>query len=111
MLLEIAFLLSIVVNVGLAYMVNAGQKREEHYERTLVLIATAIDNIYREIRRVDYQGWFENDDEVGHIFRNIKELVGIMYTIVIVEDEDEQGGFIDDGQTGEEDQEEQELLY
>ena len=94
-----------LVILTLCALLYFSRGRESLLKKTLITHATAVENVYRQMVELDYRGWFQEDDEVGVVFEDLKNHVVLLRSIVIVDD-DQPGGEFD-----EEAQEEEQLLH
>ena len=79
MIIEILLGISVISNLVLLYGVRNLLKQNEQLEDTLseVVLNTTqtLTDTLEEMKRIDLRGSFESDDEVGFIFKEIKNTI------------------------------------
>ena len=75
MLLEISLALMIVLFVTTCYVIWNLNGKVELMEGWIVNFTNRIIATNKTIQEIDYKGYFEDDDEVGQIFNQLKDTV------------------------------------
>ena len=75
MLLEISLALMIVLFVTTCYVIWNLNGKVELMEGWIVNFTNRIIETNKTIQEIDYKGYFEDDDEVGQIFNQLKNTV------------------------------------
>lgn len=86
--------LSTAAATALFLLLRRSLQREEKLKQTLIVLSTAVQNVYQEMLEVDSLGWFREDDEVGSTFENLLQLVTILQQIVVVEDTEQEDAIV-----------------
>lgn len=75
MFLEISLVLVSVLFVTSCYVIWNITTKLEALEDWVTDFINTIEKIQMEIKKIDYKGYFEADDEVGEIFKQIKTTI------------------------------------
>ena len=75
MLLEISLALTIVLFVTSCYVIWNLNGKVELMEGWIVNFTNRIIETNKTIQEIDYKGYFEDDDEVGQIFNQLKDTI------------------------------------
>ena len=75
MIVEIVLGIFVVVCVVEGYVIWNLMSKQEQLEDWTESYIQKIGNVNRNIDEIDYKGYFEADDEVGQIFKQIKDEV------------------------------------
>jgi|TARA_R110000851_G_scaffold162379_1_gene306105 hypothetical protein len=75
MLLEISLTLMIVLFVASCYVIWNLNMKLESFEDWITDFINTIEKVQMDLKKIDYKGYFEADDEVGQIFNQIKTTV------------------------------------
>lgn len=67
--------LSICANILLFLIIKAGLAREEQLKEIIIELKGDFDKCLIDITDIDQRGMFESDDEVGAIFKGIKDVI------------------------------------
>jgi len=59
------------------------------YEDWITIFKKNTNSIYEEMKTIDERGSFEADDEVGVIFKSLRDLIGELNKYIIGETKDE----------------------
>jgi hypothetical protein len=75
MLLEISFILVSLLFATLSYVIWNLVTKQEMLEDWIEDFIQSVEKVNFDLKQVDYRGSFESDDEVGAIFKQIKEII------------------------------------
>ena len=75
MILEIILVLLAVLFVASCYVIWNTMKKMEQMEDWIDEYSTRMVNVNKTIKELDYKEYFEEDDEVGIIFKEIEKAV------------------------------------
>ena len=75
MFLEIGFVFMVLLFVTSCYVIWNLNTKLEALEAWIEDFINTIAKVQVELKKVDYKGYFEADDEVGQIFNQIKATV------------------------------------
>ena len=75
MILEISLVLMIILLVTSCYVIWNLNKKLESLEDWITDFINTIEKTQLELKKIDYKGYFEADDEVGQIFNQIKNTI------------------------------------
>ena len=75
MILEIILVLLAIFFVASCYVIWNTMKKMEQMEDWIDEYSTRMVNVNKTIKELDYKEYFEEDDEVGIIFREIEKAV------------------------------------
>jgi hypothetical protein len=75
MLLEISLTVMVILFVTLCYIIWNLNGKVELMEGWIVDFTNRIIQTNKTIQEIDYKGYFEEDDEVGQIFNQLKDTV------------------------------------
>jgi hypothetical protein len=71
--------LSILLNIVLFYRAYKLVEQIERYQQRYIDVEDdaiqTFDNMLEEMRQIDIRGSFESDDEVGVVFRELKDVI------------------------------------
>jgi hypothetical protein len=75
MILEIGLVIFIIADVVGFYVIWNLNKKTELLETWIENFINTIEKVNNDLKRTDYRGSFEADDEVGTIFKEIKTII------------------------------------
>ena len=75
MFLEISLVFMVLLFVTSSYIIWNLNKKLELLENWVEQFVQVIDRVNRDLKQADYRGSFESDDEVGFIFKEIKNTI------------------------------------
>ena len=75
MILEITLGFFVILSLSLSYAVYNLLVKQEQLEDWVEDYIAKINEVNTNIRKIDYKGYFEVDDEVGQVFEQLKEEV------------------------------------
>jgi hypothetical protein len=75
MILEITLGFFVILSLSLSYAVYNLLVKQEQLEDWVEDYIDKINEVNTNIRKIDYKGYFEVDDEVGQVFEQLKEEV------------------------------------
>ena len=78
MILEIHIVLFIIFcmfDVAMIYVIWNLITKQESLEDWVTDFINTIEKVQRDLKQIDYKGYFEADDEVGQIFEQIKTTI------------------------------------
>jgi hypothetical protein len=75
MLLEISLALMVILFVTSCYVIWNLTTKQEMLEDWIEDFIKTVEKINVDLKRADYKGSFESDDEVGIIFGEIKDII------------------------------------
>lgn len=84
-MLTILFVISVVVNLGLAWAVFNLLRKIEEFEEYFESLHAGLSSVFNQIRDIDIRGSFEADDEVGLVYSVIRGLVLTLEDFIIKE--------------------------
>ncbi len=88
MILEITLGFFVILSVSLIYAVYNLLVKQEQLEDWVEDYIDKINEVNTNIRKIDYKGYFEVDDEVGQVFEQIKNEVQSLEELTEVEDKE-----------------------
>lgn len=102
MLLWIFFILSGIINILLAISVINLMRKVEIYEDVYAALFRQAMEIYESIRTIDIRGSFEADDEVGTIYKGIRQMALLLQNFIPIPGtiNEEETSEISDTETG-----------
>ena len=75
MILQITLGFFVILSLSLSYAVYNLLVKQEQLEDWVEDYIDKINEVNTNIRKIDYKGYFEVDDEVGQVFEQLKEEV------------------------------------
>ena len=75
MYLEVSLIIASILLVTTCYVIWNLMKKTELLETWVEDFTEAIESVQRDLTQIDSKGYFEEDDEVGDVFKQIKEIV------------------------------------
>ena len=75
MLAEILLVIFIIADVVGCYVIWNLITKQESLEDWVTDFINTIEKVQRDLKQIDYKGYFESDDEVGAIFEQIKATI------------------------------------
>ena len=75
MILEISLVFMVVLFVISCYVIWNLNTKLESLEDWVTDFINTIEKVQTDLKKIDYKGYFEADDEVGQIFNQIKTTV------------------------------------
>ena len=75
MLLEISFVLLLLSFIASCYVIWNLTTKQEMLEDWIEDFIQSVEKVDFDLKQADYRGSFEADDEVGTIFKQIKEII------------------------------------
>jgi hypothetical protein len=88
MIVEIVLGIFVIVCVVEGYVIWNLMSKQEQLEDWTEDYIRKISEVNRNIDAIDYKGYFEVDDEVGQIFKQIKEEVNSLEELTEITQED-----------------------
>ena len=88
--LLVLLLISLMVNIFLLISLKRAFNQIDILEEWLVEFKLLIDNTYKKLKDIDERGMFENDDDVGIVFKNIKEIIDLTNKRIQINNDDKQ---------------------
>ena len=88
MIVEIVLGIFVIVCVVESYVIWNLMSKQEQLEDWTEDYIRKISEVNRNIDAIDYKGYFEVDDEVGQIFKQIKEEVNSLEELTEITQED-----------------------
>ena len=79
-----------MVNIFLLISLKRAFNQIDILEEWLVEFKLLIDNTYKKLKDIDERGMFENDDDVGIVFKNIKEIIDLTNKRIQINNDDKQ---------------------
>ena len=82
------FLLSIILGIGVIFLIRAlmiQEKKSVIYEKWIVNLQNQTERILQTMKNLDDREMFSKDDEVGIVFQEISDLVKSLSDIVTKE--------------------------
>ena len=86
MILEITLGFFVILSVSLIYAVYNLLVKQEQLEDWVEDYIDKINEVNTNIRKIDYKGYFEVDDEVGQIFEQLKDEVQTLEELTEITD-------------------------
>ncbi len=87
MILEITLGFFVILTIALSYAVYNLLIKQEQLEDWVEDYITKINEVNTNIRKIDYKGYFEVDDEVGQVFEQLKEEVQSLEKLTEINEE------------------------
>jgi len=81
-ILSISVILNIALIVGVRNLLNQNEELEDTLTETLRDVKTKVETALEALRDADLKGSFESDDEVGVVFKEIKDVVENLNEII-----------------------------
>ena len=75
MLLEISLVLMVLLLIASGYVIWNLNTKQEMLEDWIEDFIQSVEKVDFDLKQADYRGSFEADDEVGTIFKQIKEII------------------------------------
>ena len=75
MVLEISLVLVSLLFITSCYVIWNINTKLESLEDWVTDFINTIEKVQTDLKKIDYKGYFESDDEVGAIFKQIKEII------------------------------------
>ena len=75
MILEISLVLMVLLFVTSCYVIWNLTTKQEMLEDWIADFIKAIEKIHFDLKQIDYKGYFEADDEVGIIFKEMQKII------------------------------------
>ena len=75
MYLEVSFVTVSILFIITCYIIWNLMKKTELLETWVEDFTEAIESVQRDLTQIDSKGYFEEDDEVGDVFKQIKEII------------------------------------
>ena len=75
MILEIGFISMVLLFIALCYVIWNLNTKQEMLEDWIEDFIQSVEKVDFDLKQADYRGSFEADDEVGTIFKQIKEII------------------------------------
>ena len=75
MFLEIVLIFMIISFLASCYVIWNLNTKLESLEDWIIDFINTIEKVQLDLKKVDYKGYFEADDEVGQIFNQIKTTI------------------------------------
>ena len=75
MLLEISLVLMVFLSIASGYVIWNLNTKQEMLEDWVEDFIQSVEKVNFDLKQADYKGSFEADDEVGTIFKQIKEII------------------------------------
>jgi len=75
MLLEISLVLMVLLFIASCYVIWNLTTKQEMLEDWIEDFIQSVEKVDFDLKQADYRGSFEADDEVGTIFKQIKEII------------------------------------
>ena len=88
MILEITLGFFVILSLSLSYAVYNLLVKQEQLEDWVEDYIDKINEVNTNIRKIDYKGYFEVDDEVGQVFEQLKNEVQSLEELTEVEDKE-----------------------
>tara|TARA_E500000318_G_scaffold102134_1_gene106226 strand:+ start:26 stop:292 length:267 start_codon:yes stop_codon:yes gene_type:complete len=87
MILEITLGFFVILSLALSYAVYNLLVKQEQLEDWVEDYIDKINEVNTNIRKIDYKGYFEVDDEVGQVFEQLKEEVQSLEELTEINEE------------------------
>ena len=81
-LITISLLLNIVLGIGIRNLLKQNEELEDTLLETTADIKTKVAVALDALKNADLKGSFESDDEVGVVFKEMKEIVENLNEII-----------------------------
>jgi hypothetical protein len=81
-LITISLLLNIVLGLGIRNLLKQNEELEDTLLETTAEIKTKVTVALDALKNADLKGSFESDDEVGVVFKEMKEIVENLNEII-----------------------------
>jgi|TARA_Y100000310_G_scaffold153009_1_gene152446 hypothetical protein len=75
MILEIILVLMVLLFIASCYVIWNLTTKQEMLEDWIEDFIQSVEKVDFDLKQADYRGSFESDDEVGAIFKQIKEII------------------------------------
>jgi|TARA_R100001079_G_scaffold103379_1_gene69213 predicted PurR-regulated permease PerM len=75
MLIEISLILVSILFIASCYVIWNLNTKLESLEDWITDFINTIQKIQTDIKKIDYKGYFESDDEVGVVFKQIQTTI------------------------------------
>ena len=89
MILEITLGFFVILSLSLSYAVYNLLVKQEQLEDWVEDYIDKINEVNTNIRKIDYKGYFEVDDEVGQVFEQLKNEVQSLEELTEIDDKEE----------------------
>ena len=86
MIVNIVLGFFVILSLALSYAVYNLLDKQEQLEDWVEDYINKINEVNTNIRKIDYKGYFEVDDEVGQIFEQLKEEVQTLEKLTEITD-------------------------
>jgi|TARA_B100001094_G_scaffold100126_1_gene96248 hypothetical protein len=86
MIVNIVLGFFVILSLALSYAVYNLLVKQEQLEDWVEDYINKINEVNTNIRKIDYKGYFEVDDEVGQIFEQLKEEVQTLEKLTEITD-------------------------
>ena len=86
MIVNIVLGFFVILSLALSYAVYNLLVKQEQLEDWVEDYINKINEVNTNIRKIDYKGYFEVDDEVGQIFEKLKEEVQTLEKLTEITD-------------------------
>jgi len=86
MIVNIVLGFFVILSLALSYAVYNLVVKQEQLEDWVEDYINKINEVNTNIRKIDYKGYFEVDDEVGQIFEQLKEEVQTLEKLTEITD-------------------------
>ena len=87
MILQITLGFFVILSLALSYAVYNLLVKQEQLEDWVEDYINKINEVNTNIRKIDYKGYFEVDDEVGQVFEQLKEEVQSLEELTEINEE------------------------
>ena len=87
MILKITLGIFVILTIALSYAVYNLLVKQEQLEDWVEDYIDKINEVNTNIRKIDYKGYFEVDDEVGQVFEQLKEEVQSLEELTEINEE------------------------
>ena len=87
MILKITLGFFVILSLALSYAVYNLLVKQEQLEDWVEDYIDKINEVNTNIRKIDYKGYFEVDDEVGQVFEQLKEEVQSLEELTEINEE------------------------
>jgi competence protein ComGC len=81
-ILAVSLIINIALIVGVVNLLKQNEELEDTLTETLVDIKGKVNTALEALRDADLKGSFESDDEVGVVFKEIKDVVENLNEII-----------------------------
>lgn len=88
-LVLILLLISLTLNIFLFISLKRSFFQNDTLESWIVEFKYLIENTYKKLKQIDERGMFEKDDDVGVLFRDIKDIIELTNKRVQFQSDDE----------------------